>query len=289
MGNEKTIDKISGDALKLRLQKIERCFNADVVTIFGPIMDLTEKLFEKAISTIETKSTRLVIILNTEGGSAQSAESMVRIMRRFYNEVYFLIPDYAMSAGTIFAMAGDKIYMGFNSSLGPIDPQISKIIDGQERWVPALSYINKYNALIEKSKKNDLSSAEFLLMKEQFNLAELERFQEAIDLTTDLLKKWLSTYKFKDWAKEDGTQHSKAEKEKRAVEVAKILNDQKIWHSRSRRISRDILTDTVKLRIDKLEDVANLEKSLSEYWLTFTDFIRLRNFRLFVHSKNFFL
>lgn len=50
-----------------------------------------------------------------------------------------MVPDCAMSAGTIFCMAGDKIWMGYYSSLGPIDPQV---FNGKN-WVPALGYLDK--------------------------------------------------------------------------------------------------------------------------------------------------
>ena len=62
---------------------------------------------------------------------------MVEITRYFYNEVYFVILDQAMSAGTIWAMSGDKIYMNYASSLGPIDPQVAT---PEGRWVPALGF-----------------------------------------------------------------------------------------------------------------------------------------------------
>jgi ClpP class serine protease len=80
---------------------------------------------------------RLAVILTSPGGSAETVEKLVDIIRHHYGEVYFVIPDEAMSAGTIFAMSGDKIFMDYTSSLGPIDPQVR---NGKE-WVPALGYL----------------------------------------------------------------------------------------------------------------------------------------------------
>lgn len=65
-------------------------------------------------------------------------EKMVEIIRNKYQKVYFVVPDYAMSAGTIFCMSGEKIYMDYSSSLGPIDPQV---YNGKE-FVPALAYLD---------------------------------------------------------------------------------------------------------------------------------------------------
>jgi ClpP class serine protease len=48
----------------------------------------------------------------------------VTVIRKHYKTVNFVVPDYAMSAGTIFCMSGDKIFMDYASALGPIDPQV---------------------------------------------------------------------------------------------------------------------------------------------------------------------
>lgn len=89
---------------------------------------------------------RLAVFVNTPGGSAEAVEKMVGIMRFHYSEVYFIVPDFAMSAGTILCMSGDKIFMDYSSSLGPIDPQV---YSGKE-WVPALGHIDKVEQIIEK-------------------------------------------------------------------------------------------------------------------------------------------
>lgn len=59
-------------------------------------------------------------MLTTLGGSATAAERAVKVLRHFYNEVNFVVPDYAYSAGTILCMSGDNIYMDYFGVLGPI-------------------------------------------------------------------------------------------------------------------------------------------------------------------------
>ena len=65
------------------------------------------------------KKNKLLVVLTTTGGSGSAVERYVNILRRHYNEVSFIIPDYAYSAGTIFCMSGDNIYMDYFSVLGP--------------------------------------------------------------------------------------------------------------------------------------------------------------------------
>ena len=116
-------------------------------------------------------------------------------MRHHYNEVNFIVPDYAFSAGTIFCMSGDNIYMDYYSALGPIDPQVK---NKEGNWVAALGYLDKVNELIQKAKDEELTQAEFIILKD-FDLAELKGYEQAKELTISLLKKWLVKYKFKNW------------------------------------------------------------------------------------------
>src|SRR5258708_5697557 len=122
------------DSLKVlmneKLGKLEQEFAADIIFFYGeihtsiirPFLDLVEDL-KKPSDPLKPEQKRLVIILNTPGGSAEAVEKMVDIIRHHYTDVSFVVPDFAMSAGTIFCMSGNRIYMDYSSSLGPIDPQ----------------------------------------------------------------------------------------------------------------------------------------------------------------------
>jgi len=93
-----------------------------------------------ALSKFKEKRMAITIILDTSGGIVEVVERMVNTIRDRYKEVIFIIPDKAMSAGTVFAMSGDRILMSQFSCLGPIDPQIVR--DG--RLIPALSYLIQF-------------------------------------------------------------------------------------------------------------------------------------------------
>ena len=178
----------------------DRC---DVIAYVGQIHPVFLQDFLEFVETlIEIKSEnqlhkkRLVLVLSTPGGVAEAVEKMVEIIRHHYEEVYFIVPNAAMSAGTIFCMSGDKIYMDYASSLGPIDPQV-QTYDG--RLVPALGYIDKVNEFIRKSQsKEGLTDAELIMLK-SLDLAMLSRYEQARELSISLLKMWLVKYKFKDW------------------------------------------------------------------------------------------
>src|SRR5690606_23544195 len=114
----------------------------DVLAVFGAIMYGMEQRVRDAITSIDkkTRRNRLTVILDTEGGIVEVVARMVDVIRNFYSDVQFIIPDRAMSAGTIFAMSGDSIMMDYFSVLGPIDPQVVR----EGKLVPALSYLVQY-------------------------------------------------------------------------------------------------------------------------------------------------
>jgi ClpP class serine protease len=118
--------------------------------------------FIERSALLEPKRESLALFVNTPGGSAEAAEKMVEIQRAHYKNVYFVVPDFAMSAGTILCMSGDRIFMDYSSSLGPIDPQVH---NGKE-WVPALGYLDKVEQLLEKARQGALTNAEFLIPPE---------------------------------------------------------------------------------------------------------------------------
>jgi ClpP class serine protease len=66
------------------------------------------------------------IVLHTPGGSIGATESIVHYLKSIFgNDIRAIIPQIAMSAGTMIACSCSEIVMGKHSNLGPIDPQIN--------------------------------------------------------------------------------------------------------------------------------------------------------------------
>src|SRR5699024_4798608 len=66
------------------------------------------------------------IILHTPGGLALASLQIASALRKHKGKVTVYVPHYAMSGGTLIALAADEIVMGEHSMLGPVDPQISQ-------------------------------------------------------------------------------------------------------------------------------------------------------------------
>ncbi|MCY3985217.1 MAG: hypothetical protein OXE85_15030 [Roseovarius sp.] len=130
------------------LIKIGDMLNSDVVTIVSPIVPGLELRLRQGVEVLGKRKNIVTVILDTPGGVVEVVERMVTVLRSVYQEVIVIVPDRAMSAGTIFALSADRIMMDHLSCLGPIDPQIER--DG--KLVPALSYLNQFERLNERRK-----------------------------------------------------------------------------------------------------------------------------------------
>jgi hypothetical protein len=186
-------------------------------------------------------------------------------------------------------MSGDKIYMDYSSSLGPIDPQVWN----GTQYVPAMGYLDKVQALLDKAKEGTLLNAEFLILQNQ-DLAMLSRYEQAKNLTVTLLKKWLVEYKFKSWNTHETTPAKVGqlvtveEKQQRAEEIAKMLGDHQQWHSHGRLMGIDTLRNVVKLKIEDYTRDTVLQPLIRSYNDLITEFIAKSSLPYFIHSRAFF-
>ena len=64
------------------------------------------------------------LIVHTPGGLVLAAEQIALALVRHKAKVTVFVPHYAMSGGTLLALAADEIVMDGNAVLGPVDPQI---------------------------------------------------------------------------------------------------------------------------------------------------------------------
>ena len=67
----------------------------------------------------------LALILHTPGGLVLAAGQIARALKRHPGRKIVIVPHYAMSGGTLIALAADEIRMDRNAVLGPLDPQLS--------------------------------------------------------------------------------------------------------------------------------------------------------------------
>jgi ClpP class serine protease len=78
------------------------------------------------------------MILHTPGGLVLASELIAQALCRHPAKVTIFVPHYAMSGGTLIALAADEIVMDANAILGPVDPQV-----GQQPAVSILSVLEQ--------------------------------------------------------------------------------------------------------------------------------------------------
>jgi len=289
----KALDHHIDTALKFHAAEIAKHFHCDVLAYVGPLYWNSIAIYRETIDALATEKTRkslgayiperLLIVLETDGGSAEVVEKLVEITRHRYSEVFFLIPGHAMSAGTIWCMSGEKIWMDYASSLGPIDPQV-KSLNG--RYVPALGYLEKMQELQKKSAKGGLTNAD-LIMLNALDLAELHRYEQARDLSITLLNQWLVKYKFKNWTThrttKPGTVVTASEKRARAKKIATELSSTR-WHSHGRFIGMKTLVSDLRLEIDDFSALPDLGEHARMYVGLLNDHMERQDLPVIVHS-----
>ncbi len=98
------------------------------------------------------------LILHTPGGLVLAAEQIAKALKEHRGKVTVFVPHYAMSGGTLIALAADEIVMDKNAVLGPVDPQF---VSGQTE-VAAASILR-----VLREKPKDKISDETLMMADQ--------------------------------------------------------------------------------------------------------------------------
>jgi membrane-bound ClpP family serine protease len=186
----------------------------------------------------------LDLILHTPGGDVAATESLVFYLRQMFgNNIRAIVPQIAMSAGTMIALACSEIVMGKHSSLGPIDPQFNGL---------SAHGIIEEIARASKEVKSDQSRAiiwQPILQK--YPPTIIGECEKAIKWAEEMVKEWLSDCMFK----------GQPDADKKVTNVIKELGDHAITKSHARRISI-IRAKELGLAICGLEDNHELQEAV---------------------------
>jgi len=254
--------------------ELEEHLGSDVLSFVGPIVSGVDDVIREAVEARVVRRRRLAVIVETDGGYIEVTPRIADTLRRHYRRVEFIVPNHAMSAGTVLVMAGDAIHMDYYSVLGPIDPQVQR--PGGGGFIPALGYLVQYERLMQKAVDGKLNSAELTLLVQKYDPAELYRYEQARQLSVTLLKEWLTKFKFKNWktTKSRGLPVTPAMRERRAEEVAHCLNDTGRWHSHGRGISMQVLRQVVKVEIEDFGQDKDGNRLVRGYHRLLVDYMR---------------
>jgi len=207
------------------------------------INDEDKNAFMMAIHKVP-KDRGLDLILHTPGGGIAAAESLVDYLYRIFGkDIRAIVPQIAMSAGTMLACSCRSIVMAKHSNLGPIDPQISGL--------PAAAVKKEIQRALDDIQRNAsmLSIWQFVLGK--YNPTFIGQCEQAVDWAKDFVRKNLR----------ENMLSGEVNPGALADAIVDALSDIDTHKAHSRHIHIDECI-SLGLKIEKLEDNKDLQDAV---------------------------
>ena len=227
--------------------------------------------FREMVAKVPADHRSIDVLLATRGGSGHQVSNFVNCLRARFDEVHFLIPSFCMSAGTLFALSGDHIWMTDRACLGPIDPQVPTT-DG--RYVPAqalLFLVAEIQRQGDEAMKNGLPVPwAAVRLIDSLDKKELGEAITASQYSQTMAAQFLEKYKFRRWTvrQTSGAPVTDAYRAQRANDIATALVSHDRWKSHGHALSREVLWDTIELKIDHPD--AALNEAIVRLWAVLT-------------------
>ena len=198
------------------------------------INDEDKNGFMNAVKGLK-RSLGLDLVLHTPGGETAATESLVDYLREMFDgNIRAIVPQIAMSGGTMISCACMSIVMGKQSSLGPVDPQFNGI--------PAHGVLEEFKKAHEEILHDPSRIPLWQPIIAKYSPAFIGECQKAVSWSETLVREWLASGMLKDDEKRD-------EKIERIVEE---LTNHALTLSHARHLSPATCSD-MGLKIEPLE------------------------------------
>ncbi|PYK99572.1 MAG: serine protease [Verrucomicrobia bacterium] len=163
--------------------------------VFGTeITDEDKNGFMMAVHKLD-RSKGLDLILHTPGGHITSTQSIVDYLQKMFRkdrnsvpDIRAVVPQMAMSAGTMIACSCKEIWIGKHSNLGPIDPQL--------QGVPTYGVLKEFEQACREVKKDPSKIPIWQTIIGQYRPTFLSRCQNAIALSNTFVRQQLAAVMF---------------------------------------------------------------------------------------------
>jgi hypothetical protein len=159
------------------------------------------------------RSKGLDLILHTPGGGITSTQSIVDYLHKMFRrndapvpDIRAIIPQMAMSAGTMIACSCREIWMGKHSNLGPIDPQLN--------GVPTYGVLSEFKRACDEVKKDPSRIPIWQPIIGKYHPTFLSRCENAISLSNDFVREQLARVMF----------HGRPDAKKKAALIVRSLS-----------------------------------------------------------------
>ena len=243
--------------------------------VIKPIRDVPVSLnvsddlpFSEMVAAVPNDTAAIDILVVTPGGLAQQVSQFVDRTRPRFESVGFIVPHLAMSAGTIWVLSGDEVWMDRKAYIGPIDPQVpgkdGRLLPAQALTVLVQDIREKGEKRLSQGQNPEWTDVQILRGIDQ---KELGNVLTASRYSIQLASEYLENYKFKHWTSHsDGRPVTPAERRKRAIDAATKLCSHEVWKTHSHGISRDIAWHELRIKIGHPENVDGFERAIRRLW-----------------------
>jgi ATP-dependent protease ClpP protease subunit len=154
------------------------------------IFDSDKMGFMSTIKNLD-KSLGLDLILHTPGGSISATESIVNYLHSIFGyNIRAIIPQIAMSAGTMIALSCKEILMGKHSNLGPIDPHFNGI--------PTHGIIEEFERAKKEIALDTKTIPVWQTILSNYSPTIIGECEKAIQQSEYIVSEWLNKNMFKD-------------------------------------------------------------------------------------------
>lgn len=212
-------------------------------TVGTELNDADKNGFMNAIHQLD-RSKGLDLILHTPGGDTAATESLVNYLHAMFgSDIRAIVPQLAMSAGTMIACACKEILMGKQSSLGPIDPQI--------QGLPAHGVVEEFKRAHAEVRQDQTKAFVWQPIIAKYPPTFIGECEKAIQWSTEMVKEWLVSGMFS----------GEATAEEKADIVIRELGDHALTKSHARHLSL-ARCQQIGLKITPLEDDHNLQDAV---------------------------
>lgn len=190
------------------------------------------------------RSKGLDLVLHTPGGDVAAVESIVDYLRQLFGpDIRAIVPQLAMSGGTMISCACKSIVMGRQSSLGPIDPQLGGL--------PAHGILEEFTQAHNEIRNDSTKIALWQPIIANYRPTLIGECMKAIQWSEQIVKEWLRTGMLKD----------DPEANNKVATIWQELGSHALTLSHARHLNADKCRE-IGLVVEQLEDDAKLQDAV---------------------------
>lgn len=196
-GTPEACDNVRGEYLKKAEEKLGRT----VIAYYSGFLQKASHP-ELAISDFDMNGMMAVVhgldrkrgldlFLHTPGGGIEAARALVEYLyQMFGKDIRVIIPQMAMSAGTMIACASNSIMMGKHSCLGPTDPQV--------RGIPAMGVLAEIERAIQEIRAEPLKQMVWQQVFAKYPPAFIGDCERQVEGAKQMVAAWLGGNMYAD-------------------------------------------------------------------------------------------